>query len=61
MLKTLQVAIGFLASAGGLPDMLIGEYLHTALKISEKDGLKSAKVKSNLYLNPYLHLGSLFF
>ena len=44
MLKSLQIAIGFLASAGGRPRMLIGEYLQTALRMSSTDGLKSSKV-----------------
>ena len=46
VLKTLQIAIGFLSSAGGLPSMLISEYLDTGLKLSRKDGLKSAKVRN---------------
>jgi hypothetical protein len=47
-LKSLHIAIGFLSSAGGDPSMSIRDYLHSGLKMTLRNGLKSGKV--NLYL-----------
>ena len=44
VLKSLHIAIGFLSSAGGDPSMSIHKYLHTGLKMTPKNGLKSGKV-----------------
>ena len=44
VLKSLHIAIGFLSSAGGDPSMSIREYLHSGLKMTNKNGLKSGKV-----------------
>ena len=44
VLKSLHIAIGFLSSAGGDPSMPVQEYLHSGLKMAQKDGLKSGKV-----------------
>ena len=44
VLKSLHIAIGFLSSAGGDPLMSIREYLHSGLKMTNKNGLKSGKV-----------------
>ena len=53
VLKSLHIAIGFLSSAGGDPSMSIHEYLHSGLKMTLKNGLKSGKV------NPYFKSKSL--
>jgi hypothetical protein len=47
-LKSLHIAIGFLSSAGGDPSRSIRDYLHSGLKMTLTNGLKSGKV--NLYL-----------
>ena len=44
VLKSLHIAIGFLSSAGGDPSMSIRDYLHSGLKMTPKNGLKSGKV-----------------
>ena len=44
VLKSLNIAIGFLSSAGGDPLMSIYDYLHSGLKMTVKSGLKSRKV-----------------
>ena len=59
VLKSLQIAIGFLSSAGGLQSMLLSEYLHTGLKLSRKDGLKSAKVR-NIFSQTFLYFATAY-
>ncbi|CAB4012406.1 Hypothetical predicted protein [Paramuricea clavata] len=44
-LKSLHIAIGFLSSAGGDPSMSIREYLHSGLKMTRTNGLKSGKAE----------------
>ena len=53
-LKSLHIAIGFLSSAGGDPLMSVHEYLHTGLRMTLRNGLKSGKV--NLYLKEIISL-----
>lgn len=52
LLSMLEMAIGFLSTAGGNPEMKISDYLKTVLLLSEgKSNLKSKKV-GNERVNP---------
>ena len=52
LLSMLELAIGFLSTAGGNPEMKISDYLKTVLLLSEgKSNLKSKKV-GNERVNP---------
>ena len=51
VLKSLHIAIGFLSSAGGNPSMSLHDYLHSGLRMTQKNGLKSGKVKVYLRLD----------
>lgn len=45
LLSTLEMAIGFLSTAGGDPEMKINDYLKTVLLLTDgKSNLKSKKV-----------------
>ena len=48
VLKSLRIAIGILSSAGGDPSMSLQEYLHSGLRMTQKNGIKSGKVKLHL-------------
>ena len=52
LLSMLEMAIGFLSTVGGNPEMKISDYLKTVLLLSEgKSSLKSKKV-GNEWVNP---------
>ena len=44
VLSVVQIALGFLSSAGGKPEMLLSEYLHHVLRMTGDTGLRSPKV-----------------
>ena len=49
VLFSLDIAIGFLSSTGGSPDMLLNHYLQNVLRMSQQNNLRSLKVKSRVY------------
>ena len=44
VLSSLDIAIGFLSSTGGPPDMLLNHYLGRVLRMPQQNGLRSLKV-----------------
>ena len=44
VLTVIEVALSFLSSAGGKPEMLVSEYLHRVLRMPGDAGLRSPKV-----------------
>lgn len=44
VLSSLDIAIGFLSSTGGSPDMLLNDYLQGVLRMSQQNSLRSLKV-----------------
>ena len=44
VLSSLDIAIGFLSSTGGAPDMLLNHYLQHVLRMPQQNSLRSLKV-----------------
>ena len=44
VLSSLDIAIGFLSSTGGPPDMLLNDYLGRVLRMPQQKSLRSLKV-----------------
>ena len=56
VLKSLHIAIGFLSSAGGDPFMSVHDYLHSGLKMTTRNGLKSGKAEQFCQLQHIISL-----